>query len=57
MIERAKGIVMERQGLDEREAFQRLRERARAGNRRVVDVAAAVVEGHSLLPGKDARQD
>ena len=57
VIERAKGIVMERQGLDEREAFQRLRERARAGNRRVVDVAAAVVEGHSLLPGKDARQD
>ncbi len=39
MIERAKGIVMERHGLDERAAFERLRDHARAGNRRVVDVA------------------
>ena len=39
VIERAKGIVMERHGLDEREAFDRLRDHARAGNRRVVDVA------------------
>jgi AmiR/NasT family two-component response regulator len=57
LIERAKGIVMERQGIDEREAFERLRERARAGNKRVVDVAAAVVEGHSLLPPRPDRKD
>jgi AmiR/NasT family two-component response regulator len=57
VIERAKGIVMERQGLDERAAFDRLRERARAGNKRVVDVAAAVVEGHSLLPPTGREQD
>jgi AmiR/NasT family two-component response regulator len=57
VIERAKGIVMERQGLDEREAFERLRERARAANRRVVDIAHAVVDGHALLPARGADQD
>jgi two-component system, response regulator PdtaR len=50
LIERAKGIVMERHGLDDRAAFQRLREHARSTNRTVVDVAAAVTEGHALLP-------
>jgi AmiR/NasT family two-component response regulator len=57
IIERAKGIVMERQGIGEREAFERLRERARSGNRRVIDVAHAVIEGHSLLPPRRDRQD
>ncbi len=52
VIERAKGIVMERHGIGEREAFDRLRDHARAGNRRVVDVATAVVEGHALLPAR-----
>jgi response regulator NasT len=50
-IERAKGILMERHQLDEREAFERLREHARAGSRRVVDIAQAVLDGHALLPG------
>ena len=50
LIERAKGILMERHGLDDRAAFQRLREHARSNNRTVVDVAAAVAEGHALLP-------
>ena len=50
VIERAKGILMERQSLDDRAAFQRLREHARSTNRTVVDVAAAVAEGHALLP-------
>jgi AmiR/NasT family two-component response regulator len=49
-IERAKGILMERHRIDEREAFGMLRDHARAQNRRVVDVALAVVEGHALLP-------
>jgi AmiR/NasT family two-component response regulator len=56
VIERAKGIVMERQGLGEREAFERLRDHARAGNRRVVDVAQAVVDGHALLPARGAQE-
>jgi AmiR/NasT family two-component response regulator len=50
VIERAKGILMERHGIAEHEAFQRLREHARSRSRRVVDVAQAVLDGHSLLP-------
>jgi AmiR/NasT family two-component response regulator len=50
LIERAKGILMERHGVDERRAFDRLRDHARSRNRTVVDVAASVVEGHALLP-------
>jgi AmiR/NasT family two-component response regulator len=50
MIERAKGILMERHEIDERAAFELLRDHARAQNRRVVDVAVMVAEGHSLLP-------
>jgi response regulator NasT len=50
VIERAKGIVMERHGIGEREAFDLLRDHARSQSRRVVDVAMAVAEGHALLP-------
>ena len=50
VIERAKGIVMERHGLDERAAFELMRDHARAQSRRVVDVAMSVAEGHALLP-------
>ena len=50
LIERAKGIIMERHGVGEREAFDRLRSHARSRNRTVVDVAASVSEGHALLP-------
>ncbi|MEA2394295.1 MAG: two-component system, response regulator PdtaR [Solirubrobacteraceae bacterium] len=50
LIERAKGILMERHGSDERAAFELLREQARSNNRTVVDVAAAVAQGHLLLP-------
>src|SRR5215212_5362168 len=50
LIERAKGIVMERHGLDERGAFELLRDHARSQNRRVVDVALSVTSGHPLLP-------
>jgi len=50
LIERAKGVLMERHGVDERAAFELVREQARATNRRVVDVAAAVLSGHALPP-------
>ena len=49
-IERAKGILMERHGIDERAAFELMRDHARAQSRRVVDVALTVSEGHALLP-------
>jgi AmiR/NasT family two-component response regulator len=50
VIERAKGMLMERHGMDERAAFELLRDHARSNSRRVVDVAVAVGEGHALLP-------
>jgi len=49
-IERAKGILMERHGVDDRTAFERLRTHARTERRRVVDVASAVAEGELELP-------
>ena len=49
LIERAKGILMERHGVDDREAFRLLRDHARNRGRKVVDVAGAVTEGHALL--------
>lgn len=41
---------MERHSVDEMTAFEMLRDHARSVNRRLVDVAAAVVDGHPLLP-------
>jgi AmiR/NasT family two-component response regulator len=49
LIERAKGILMERHSISDRAAFELLREHARSNNRTVVDVASAVTEGHALL--------
>ncbi|HME03222.1 MAG TPA: ANTAR domain-containing protein [Solirubrobacteraceae bacterium] len=50
LIERAKGILMERHGIDETSAFEMLRERSRIDNRKLIDLATAVVDGHRLLP-------
>src|SRR3954449_6548216 len=50
LTERAKGILMERHAIDEAAAFEMLREQARRDNRKLVDLAAAVVDGHRLLP-------
>lgn len=50
LIERAKGVLMERQGIREGAAFALLRDEARGSNRRVVDVAEALLGGHPLLP-------
>src|SRR5271169_1884432 len=49
-IERAKGILMERHTVDEQDAFEMLREQSRLSNRKLIDLAAAVVDGHRLLP-------
>jgi AmiR/NasT family two-component response regulator len=54
VIERAKGILMERHAIDEREAFERLRGHARAKSRPVVEMAQAVADGHLLLPKRSA---
>jgi AmiR/NasT family two-component response regulator len=50
LTERAKGILMERHGIDEQAAFEMMREQSRVGNRKLIDLAAAVVDGHRLLP-------
>jgi response regulator NasT len=51
LTERAKGILMERHGIDEASAFELLREHSRVENRKLIDLATAVVDGHRLLPG------
>jgi AmiR/NasT family two-component response regulator len=50
LIERAKGILMERHSIDDRQAFELLRGHARRNNCKVVELARAVEAGHSLLP-------
>jgi AmiR/NasT family two-component response regulator len=49
LTERAKGILMERHSIDEDSAFAMLREQSRIDNRKLIDLAAAVVDGHRLL--------
>ena len=56
MIERAKGILMERHGVDERGGVRAAARPRALGVRRVVDVAQAVLDGHALLPAR-AEQD
>ena len=52
VTERAKGILMERHGVDEQRAFELLRTQSRNTGRKLVEVAASVVEGHLLLPAR-----
>ncbi|HEY3613842.1 MAG TPA: ANTAR domain-containing protein [Gaiellales bacterium] len=47
--ERAKGILMERNQIDERQAFELLREHARHSGQKLTHVAQAVLDGHLLL--------
>ena len=48
-IERAKGILMERHGIDEDAAFAMLRHQSHISNRKIVELAGAVIDGHLLL--------
>jgi AmiR/NasT family two-component response regulator len=50
ITERAKGILMERHGIDEQAAFHMLRDESRRTNRKLVDLAEAVVTSRSMLP-------
>jgi response regulator NasT len=52
LIERAKGILMERHTIDEASAFEMLRDHAREDNRKLIDLAAAIVDGHRMLPSQ-----
>jgi AmiR/NasT family two-component response regulator len=52
--ERAKGILMERHSVSEAVAFEMLRDHSRTSNRKLIDLATAVVDGHQLLPKQPA---
>jgi AmiR/NasT family two-component response regulator len=52
VTERAKGILMERHGMNEQAAFDMLREHARRTQRKLVDVAEAVATSHPMLPAR-----
>jgi response regulator NasT len=54
--ERAKGILMERHQIDEKDAFTLLRDQARRSGRKLVDIAQAVIDGHRLLPAEIAAE-
>lgn len=49
LIERAKGILMQRLGLSERDAYERLRQRARDKRIKMKDIAQAIIEAEELL--------
>ena len=50
ITERAKGILMERHSVNDATAFEMLRDQSRNANRKLFDVASAVVDGHRLPP-------
>lgn len=56
VTERAKGILMERHGINEQAAFDLLRDEARRTHRKIVDLAEAVVTTRSMLPARPTAQ-
>jgi response regulator NasT len=48
LIERAKGIIMKRTGLDEPEAFRRLQTLASSKSRKLVEIASAIATAKEL---------
>ncbi len=55
VIERAKGILMERHSIGQEKAFAMLRDQARRTNHKILDIAEAVLTSHGLLPSKQSR--
>ena len=51
IIEQAKGILMERNGIGADAAFALLKSHSQSTGRRLVDVAEALTQSHQLLPG------
>ena len=50
ITERAKGVLMERHAIDEEAAFLMLREHSRRENRKLIDIAQALLDARELLP-------
>ena len=61
IIEQAKGILMERNGIDADAAFALLKSHSQGTGRRLVDVAEALTQTHRLLPsarrGEEAQSE
>src|SRR5919107_3412826 len=55
LIERAKGALMERERLDDQEAFTHLRRAARSSRRKLTDVAREVADGQPLSRTRPSR--
>ena len=49
LIEQAKGVISEREGIAPHEAFERLRDHSRSHNLKLVDIARQVVDGELRL--------
>ena len=49
VIERAKGIMMARQSIDENRAFELMRSQSQKSGQKLFDIAKAVVDSHLLL--------
>ncbi|MDR5684114.1 MAG: response regulator [Armatimonadota bacterium] len=49
VIERAKGILMKRLGLSEAEAFRRMQVQSQKENRKLVEIARAIVTAHGVM--------
>jgi AmiR/NasT family two-component response regulator len=49
LIERAKGVLMERYSVDEREAFEMIRDQSRKAGAKVVTISEAILHSHPLL--------
>jgi AmiR/NasT family two-component response regulator len=56
LVERAKGILMERYSIDEQAAFEMLRREARNENLRLIVAAELILQGHRLLPSDPGRR-
>jgi response regulator NasT len=50
IIEQAKGILMERNGIDAEAAFALLKSHSQATGQKLIDVAQAITQTHQLLP-------
>jgi len=55
LIERAKGVLMHRQGVDEEDAFRRLRSTASSKNLKLVEAARRLIAAEEVLSEFDGR--
>jgi AmiR/NasT family two-component response regulator len=55
VIERAKGVLMERYGIDDRAAFERLRDQSQRTGEKLLVIAQALLNSHPLMrePARD----